>query len=338
MAAEREFLYWSHLEAYEECPQKFLWKYGFGVIDLGRGPGKGKLIREKRSEHNALMGNVLSYGIERLYNDELWRHPDKIVPTLTEIVEKEFARKLLSAHIKYDESWTPTSRKKFDESPPKEILLQICRDGILNYLRTMKKNRILGSYAQSEVDLSGVVGKYTKIAGRPDLIVRRDDSGLAIYDGKNSDIPSRYTNPDQLRWYALCYWVAYHSIPDRLAFVYFRYPEGSPPEKMGEPPKPCTIKPEEWTGLVEVPVVKDDLKLLAHRATETRRVMLKEAFDPTPSPKSCQYCDFQKDCSAYAAMKEANARKPKAKTALDIALEESDGFVELGGSDSKAKV
>lgn len=335
--AEKEYLYWSHIEAYEECPQKFLWKHGWGVIDLGRGPGKGKLIKEKRSEHNAVMGNVLSYAIERLYNDELWRTPPSLVRLLTESVEKDFAIRMAKAYIKYDEDWTPGGRNKWDESPPKEILLQTCIDGILNYLRTMKRNKLLGPYAKSEVDLSGFVDKYTKIAGRPDLVIRREDTGVTIIDGKNAANPGKYTNADQLKWYALCFWIAYHSIPNRLAFAYFRFPEGSPPKEVS-PKVPYEGKPEDWTGLVEVSCTKDDLKLLAHRAVSTRKVMLKEFFDPTPSSKSCTFCDFKNECSAYSDHKAAHARKPKAPMSeLETQIEESTGLIRFGGNRASSK-
>jgi hypothetical protein len=334
---EKEYLYWSHIEAFEECPQKFLWKYGYGVIDLGRGPGKGKLITEKRSEHHAVMGHVLAHGIERLYNDELWRQPASLVRVLTESVEKEFAVRIAKAYIKYDEDWTPHGRQKWDESPPKEILLQTCRDGIINYLRTMKRNRLLGQYAQSEVDISGFVDKYTKVAGRPDLVIKREDTGVGIYDGKNSSNPGRYTNPDQLRWYALCFWVAYGTIPNRLAFAYFRYPEGTPPKEVA-PKTPFSGKPEDWTGLVDVTVSKEDLRLLAHRAVSTRGAMRKEQFDPTPSKKACEFCDFQKDCSAYSNWKETNSRKPREpKSELESQIDESVGLVRFGGTRSAAK-
>lgn len=332
-----EELYWSHIEAYEECPQKFLWKHGWGVIDLGRGPGRGKpLPDDKRSAHSALMGNVLSEAIERLYNDELWREPATLVERLSEIVRKEFAIRITKTYIKYDEDWTEGGREKWDESPPKEILLQSCLDGISNYLRTMKRNRLLGPYAKSEVDLSGYVDKFTQIAGRPDIIIRRDDTGVSVLDGKNARTPGKYTNPDQLKWYALCFYLAYHTLPTRLAFVYFRFPEGSPPKEVDG--KPFAGNKEDWTGLVEVGYTKDDLKLLAHRAVSTKKVMLKEYFDPTPSTKACQFCDFQTVCPAFKSWKAENARKPKEpKSDLEKKLQASTGFITFGGSDFDPK-
>ena len=73
-------IYWSHLKMFEECPQKFLWTKGWEDIELGRGPGKGKKRPEERTRHHAVMGIVIQYAIEKMYNDELWRDP-KNLPT-----------------------------------------------------------------------------------------------------------------------------------------------------------------------------------------------------------------------------------------------------------------
>lgn len=303
------WLYWSNIEAYEACPRKFLWSRGYGNIDLGRGPGRSKEKPVRSSRHDAMMGLVIGTAIERLYNDELWREPKALVSKLTEIVQREFKFALNDNYIDWG------------RSPPKDQLLETCMNGVMGFLRTMKVNRLLGPYAKSEVDITTWVDKYTPIGGRPDVIIRRDDTGLMIVDGKNSKNPGLYTDPDQLRWYALCFYLAYNTVPDRLAFCYFRYPEGSPPPDH-DPNVP-------WKGLVEVPLEKDDLKTLAVRAKETYRAMGKELFDPTPSPKTCKFCDYESVCDARQEQKAGNRRGPK-KTEEDDLLGGSSGFVEIG--------
>ena len=66
-------LYWSSLERYEQCPQKFLWYRGWGVIDVGGGPGNKKPKPKRSSEHHAVMGKVIQAVIEDLYNEEWWK-------------------------------------------------------------------------------------------------------------------------------------------------------------------------------------------------------------------------------------------------------------------------
>lgn len=255
------------------------------------------------------MGQVIGKALECLYNDKLWMNPKTLPETLEALVTREFKLALND----------PKNFIDWGRSPSKDDLLQTCKNGILGYLKTMKANRLLGPYAESEKNLTGWLDKYTPIAGRPDLILRRDDTGVLILDGKNSKTPGKYTNPDQLRWYALCFYLAYHVLPDRLAFCYFRYPEGTTPpgHPVGEP----------WTGLVEVPVVKEDLKSLAHRAKETYKAISREMFDPTPSPKTCEFCDFETVCDARIQQKAMNAKKRQPQQDL---LSGASGIVDLG--------
>jgi hypothetical protein len=255
------------------------------------------------------MGLVIGKALEHLYNDELWRNPHTLSQRLEEVVQKEFKLQLAD----------PKSYIDWRKSPPKEELLQTCLEGTLGYLSTMKANKLLGPYARAEVDITTWLDKYTPIAGRPDVIIRRDDTGLMILDGKNGLTPGKYTDPDQLRWYSLCFYLAYNTLPDRLVFCYFRYPHGKPPEDH-DPSIP-------WTGLVDVPVVKDDLKSLAVRAKEAYKAMQKGLFDPTPSPETCKFCEYETVCDARLEQKAANRRSRPSEA---IIPEGSSGMMDLG--------
>jgi hypothetical protein len=307
----QRYLYWSSLEQYELCPRSFLWGHGYGTIDLGRGPGRSKAKPVQDSKHHAVMGIVLARAIEHLYNDELWREPETLVQKLTDLVTREFTFALNEHYINWD------------EAPPKSEMLDVCLKGVTGYLKTMKANKLLGPYAKSEVDLTAWVDQYTPVGGRPDVIVRRDDTGITILDGKNSLTPGKYTNPDQLRWYALCFYLAYNTLPNRLAFVYFRYPEGTPPKDHPEG--------APWTGLVEVPFTREDLKTIGVRAKETHRAMSKELFDPSPSAKACRFCDYKTVCDSAH---QPTPRKPKSLPVVEGTVEHtisnSDGIVEFG--------
>lgn len=307
----QSYLYWSSVEDYESCPRKYLWGHGHGDIDLGRGPGRSKEKPIKDSKHHAVMGNVLSKAIEHLYNDELWRTPSTLSERLVDIVRQE-----LDSCLK-----DPKTYIDWGKSPPKEELERICTTGILGYLRTMKDNKLLGPYAKSEVDLTTWIDQYTPVAGRPDLIVRRDDSGVTILDGKNSLSPGKYTDPDQLRWYAMCFYLSYRTLPNRLVFCYFRYPAGNPPP--GHP------EGEPWTGLVDVPFTVEDLKSIRHRGKETYRSIQDQMFDPTPSPKTCKFCEYESVCDARQEQKAQNARKRKTSGPEDDLVGQG-GVMELG--------
>jgi len=298
-------LYWSSLELYENCPQKFLWSKGWGTIDVGGGPGRKKPPPLKDSKHHAVMGIVIQRIVEKLYNDELWRTPQGLQARLIEMVEKEFEYEVSRSYI----DWRA--------APMKTEMLKVCREGVVGYLRTMKAQRFLGTYARAEVELLGWVNKYTPIGGRADLILRRDDSGVTILDGKNGQHKGKYTNPDQLRWYALCHYLAFGRLPDRLGFVYYRYPAGTPKEDG-----------TEETGVDWVPVTRPDIEGLAKRAVDARRAMDKEKFDATPSPTGCKFCSYETVCAPRQAQKAANSRgRKKSKDGSDLELD--DGFAEL---------
>ncbi len=298
-------IYWSHLKMYEECPQKFLWTKGWEDIDLGRGPGKGKKRPDDRSRHHAVMGIVIQYAIECMYNDELWRDPKNLSKNLVDLVEKEWKRQLAD----------PRNVIDYNAAGSEESMLEICREGVVGYLQTMKKHRFLGVYAKAEVDLLGWIDKWNPIGGRADTIVRRDDTGITIIDGKNTKHKMKYTDPDQLRWYALLFKLSYRQLPDRLAYVWYRFPYD---EEEGE------------TGVEWIEFTEEDLKGIAQRAVDARQGMRKRKFEPTPSPSTCRFCDFEPVCEARQEQRKANAanRKPRASSKVDE-LKDAGGFIDL---------
>lgn len=294
-------LYWSHLKAYEECPRKYLWNSGWGDIELGRGPGKGKPRPLDDSKHHAVMGIVIQAVLEDFYNKELYKLPHmrgkELVRQLTRMTKDKLTTTLPRFYI----DWDKTSFEEIEET---------CIFGVVNYLKTMRHHKLLGPWAKSEVELSGHVTNWLPIGGRADFIIRRDDTGTMLLDGKNSGTKMKYVDPDQLRWYALCFSLAYHKLPQRLGFVWFRYPYD---EETGE------------EGIDWVDFTRRDLKELADRAIKVRRGQEKEQFDPTPVAKVCRFCDFETVCDARIEQRAANAAKRKRKKP-SLPIVDTDGI------------
>lgn len=302
-------MYWSNFKYYEECPRKFLWYRGWGDIDLGRGPGKGKEKPEEFSQHHILMGQVTQKAIELMYNDELWRTPATLKGRLEALTKLNFESQLAKSYI----DWK--------RSPSRIELLEVCVNGVMGYLKTMKQHKLIGSYARAEKELFAFINKYTPIGGRVDLIVRREDTGVSILDGKNGKHKGKYLDADQLRWYALCYYLCYSALPDRLGWVYYRFPYGTPALN-GE-------EGEIEEGVEWVDFTLDDLKGLSKRALEVRHCMDKQQFEPTPSPKVCQWCEFNTVCPERIAQKEANKRTKKSDDVPLPSKEDGFGFDEF---------
>lgn len=344
-------LYWSSLETYEKCPQKFLWRRGWGNIDVGGGPGRKKPVPVKKSEHHALMGDAIQGVLENFYNDYRWKYPRELRSWLELEIEKQFKLALSDRYV----DWRITGMSR-------EEMFQIVHDGVMGYLRTFKEHKLIGPYAKSEQNYIGYLKARSKagnpyqipIGGRIDFLIRRDkgpNEGITILDGKNGREywdrslkgPKTYTNPDQLRWYALCFYLFHKVMPTRLGFVYFRYPFGygweeeieryrAESEDMSVTEDTRKIKrmalahyenKDPAPGVIWVPYTKDDLKGLAHRAKEARIGMDKEMFEARPSPKNCGLCDYESVCPARQAQKEQN-RRNRAPGVLD-ALPTKDG-------------
>jgi len=289
-------MYWSSLERYEGCPQRFLWGKGWGILDVGGGPGKRKPVPVRSSDHHRVMGVVIADVMDKLYNEQWWAklQGSELAGKLTEEVYAQFDRQC--GRTKYYlpfGSFSPTG-----QVPSRTEVLNTCVDGVLNYLTTMRANKLVGEFAQAEVNLLGYVNSDNPVGGRCDLLIRRADTGVTILDGKNSMSKGKYTDPDQLRWYALCFYIVYGRLPDRLGFIYYRYPHDPETGEQGV----------EW-----VEFDAEDVRGLAVRAVEARRGMYNHAFEPTPDPPSCKFCDYESICEARQQQRAKNAKRRKRK-------------------------
>ena len=305
-------LYWSTLKMYEECPQKFVWSKGWDQYDCGHGPGERKPRPEQRSRHHAVFGIVIQQAVEDMYNKELYRDPQNLVENLLSIGEREFDRQIDKPKNKINYAEAKMTRAE---------MWDLCANGITSFIETMKAHRFLGPYAKAEVDLVGWIDKVNPIGGRADTIIKRVDTGVTILDGKNTKYKMKYTDPDQLRWYALLYKLIYREMPDRLAYVWYRFPHG---QKTIEKDGSETLE----TGVEWIEFDEDDLKGLAQRALDAKTGMEAERFDPTPSPKTCDFCDFLEVCDARKAQRQANAAKRGRKNKV-AAITNGDGFVDF---------
>ena len=293
MARKFNVMYWSTFDLYENCPQRFLWQRGWKGIDLGYGVGEPIPSPKKDSMHHAVMGIVLAKAMEDLYNDQLYLDPPTLREKLEDIVEKELRYQITRKYI----DWNQTSH---------EEMLKVCLDGVRGYLTTMKHNKLLGQYARSEVDLVAELKEGHLIGGRADLIIKRG-SEVGVYDGKNSKSKGKYTSPDQLRWYGLLYKACEGTLPDKLGFVYFRYPFGTLKEDGG------VEQGVEYVDCNEV-----DLQTLSERAIQVRDNIMAQKFDANPQPKYCMWCEYNEMCEPRQKQRKANSKKRKKSLGLEL--------------------
>lgn len=305
-------IYWTHFEKYQKCPQQFLWSYGWEGIDLGEGMGRRKTKPQRGSEHHLLMGTVTQAVLEAFYNDEVWHDAKGYRARMMDILRATFERELARRHIEWE------------NSPSKEELFKVCEDGVLGYLdHTMKAHKLLGPWARSEFELRGWVKRQVEIACKVDFLIRGKDDLVMILEGKNSAYKDKYIDKDQVRWAALCYHLSYRKLPDKLAYLYWRFPYGFI--------APGASAPEQ--GIEWIPFTIDDIKALAQRALRTGWAMRDKMFDPTPKPSVCRFCDFESVCSARAGQRSENAACRGRKKEVDDLGIGSEGFVDLDFGD-----
>lgn len=300
---KRKFrMYWSNLKKYEQCPQSFLWGRGWEDIDLGGGPGKKKPVITPSSREYACMGIAIQAILEDLYNKEMWREPQGLAARLEQMVLLKFEELADSEYIDWDSAFlTPAEAR------------DMCANAVVKFLDTMKHNKLLGPYARSEVFLGGKIdeGKTDEegnsvefqVGGRADFIIRRHDNGLQILDGKNSKdtkSASRQSknDPDQLRWYALCYFLENKVLPDQIGYIWYQHPYDA---EKGE------------QGVEYVPFEKRDLQGIVQRAREAHEGMKLRVFPAKPSTKACRFCDYEDQCEERQEMKRVNREKREAK-------------------------
>lgn len=311
-------LYWSHIKMMRECPQKYLWSKGHPKFDLGAGQGKPKPLppeEGRASEHHMLMGDVLSKVVENIYNHEMWRQGTTLRESVEEMARKEF---VLCEQSRYC-LWQQMTRQE---------AIDTCVNGAVNFLKIMKANKLLGVWNRSEFKMTPSVNKYFNVCGIADLIFRDKDDNVYILDGKNAMTPGKYEDPDQLRWYALCFRLQYGVMPHKLAFFYFRYPADNPPN--GEA--------EGWTGMTNVDFSQEDMKRLAAEGVETSKAITRGIFEPNPMPKHCTQCPYESVCEERQAQKKHNAAKRglgRTDTPDPFKGTEESGFVDLSFGGSK---
>lgn len=293
---EKSTLYWSAFKEYEECPQKFLWNRGWDGIDVGGGVGKPKpLPPDQKPRHHAVMGTVIQFAIEQMYNEELYKDPNSLTDKLLDYVDAKWLREEAKPNNFMDYRQTELTRSE---------MLQHCKDAVINYLKTMKAHKLLGPYAKAEVGLLGWVDQETKVGGQADLIVRRDDNGVTIIDGKNSKKKTS-PDPDQLRWYAMLFKVSYGELPNRVGLVWYRYPYD---EDTGE------------TGIEWIPFSEENIQDLASRVVIAHSAMKQKKFEPDPVPAKCRYCSYESVCEERQEQRSINSSKRKPRKPKETGL------------------
>jgi len=268
------YLSYSGFSVFRQCARAYYYRY----------IGKPKLPEPGNRVH-MLYGDVVGKLFEKYYEDRIWTKRnaalhmlDLVRPVLNKVVVQEIRR---GGVFDWNEPGLKPGSRSIEE------VEQEVRETIPRGIRGIKAHRLMGVEAHAEVVLNTSVRGHT-LAGRADFIIRRikPHNDLVLLDGKGSRWRDRYTDERQLRWYAMLYQMKKGVVPDRLAFLYWRFE-----------PKECL----DWVDATQKQL--DDLKNAALEAIGKIEGAKRKLRGSEPgvcflaSPGSnCRLCDFQAVC------------------------------------------
>lgn len=327
-------LYWSSLNLFESCPCRFSWKYGVDGVDFGGGVGKQKPINIKRSEHDAIMGEAIQKSVEIFYNTGLWKEilntddqvnrMKRLKNSVTDLARSEFKKLIYSEN----------SFVRWNEAPPIPVMEEVCVNGVVGYIKTIIKNHLVGTKNEAEkvIKVDNVNNSGVDIGAKIDVLITNSNpnsinSGVSIIDGKNTKYYG-YPDPGQLMMYALCVFLETGRIPDRVGFVYYRFPFGT------EMPDGVISTGVQW-----VKFDNSEIYSMIKRVEEYKSRFLEfdklKNFPASPSPKKCMFCEWEDVCESRKTQKDANSgsRKKFSVYVCENAFDTS-GFAEINLEDN----
>lgn len=262
---------------------------------------------ERDSKHNAIFGTVIQAAFEKYYNERMWEGlPLGLVEEeLQDFARTRFFKFLEEEYVNWKSPSCRTSAIQIQED------LTACIPHVLSYLH---EAGLHGPTTASEVDFKTPLTEDISLVGFVDFIIKLPNGEVLILDGKSTKDKTR-VDADQLRYYALMFFLRYHTLPTRLGFLYYRFCDRAARDRP-QAASPLDQGPIEW-----VPVVLEELMDLRNRLIETAAAIrgLDQSGTPAvnPSPKVCQYCQWEHACPERQAQRAANAAKRGSKTGAD---------------------
>lgn len=248
-----DYLSYSGISCYLICPKKYEFSY---II---------RAFKKTRDPRDSMFGSIIGKIFEWFYERKAWSKPDPIGVTLSykdAAIDQVFVvENFIPAS---DPGYVSTLRNDLDTYIPSGI-------------DTIRKNRLLSPTSAAERDLTQ---SYTKdgitlrLGAKVDFIHPFSDE-IVIIDGKGSKYRDKYTDSNQLIWYATLHYLYYGVAPNRIGFLYWRFPSD----------------PLQWVDYNE-----DDMRKSIGTAFDVAKKVRLKMFDAKPSV-ACKNCDYNLTCS-----------------------------------------
>jgi CRISPR/Cas system-associated exonuclease Cas4 (RecB family) len=306
------WLSYSAYKQYKTCPKQYYLKRV-----------KKDTPPEEDSRHNAAIGTVVMKVFEDFYNEEIWRKGAKTSDELLARAELYFWEFVENEYIDWDDFSC-----RF--SGPTEVLDEILVM-VPKVLAGIKREKFLGPYAKSEIDIKVRFGMEDYLLGYLDFVIRTPEDELLLLDGKASRHREKNVDETQLYYYALMFYLRYKKLPDRMGFFYFNFAD-DPELAM------------DWIDVDRAKIrdLRRDIEQVIYEIKQGKKGRNKAGnFPAKPQAKNCRYCLWESVCGERLQQKAANSKK-RSKNKPKIEADFGDngtaviGFDALKGGDGDA--
>lgn len=244
------YLSYSGYSHYKICPLRYKHRY---VL-------KTSVRRDPRT---AMFGSSIGKVFEWFYERKVWADANPVESCLR--LSEEAMQEVFK-----EEDFSP-----LEDQPYVAELRSDLRQFVPAGIETIRKHRLLSENSRAEFNLtltyrSGDI--VVRLGGKADFC--HWGSSVVFMDGKGSRWREKYADPFQLIWYATLYYLKYHQTPDKLGFIFWRFPED----------------PVQWVDYGE-----QDMRKLVNEAVDTCRKIRLKLFDPKPN-RECVRCDYLEHC------------------------------------------
>lgn len=247
------YLSYSGLSTYRLCPKKYRLCY----VD--------KVVVDS-DPRNAIFGLVMGLLFEWFYARRAWASSKPVALVMSWV-------KAAVAQV--------CAKEKFEISMDRPFEITLLNDletYVPGGVDTIRRHKLVTPGSVAELDLTQEYsrgGVVLKLGGRADFLHRGPGpESVTLQDGKGSKYREQYVDTTQLVWYATLHYLKYRIAPDRLGFIYWRFP----------------ADPLQWVDYGEA-----DMRMVLDRAFETEEKVRLKVFDASPSV-NCRRCDYLKEC------------------------------------------
>jgi hypothetical protein len=235
-----------HYSVYKNCGLQYKWRF------IEKPP-----FRVYFDRRYAFLGLLLAKLVERFYLEKWWKEKDPVT-------RMRKALPIVSSLIIDGE------RLNFSAEELKEWLI-VAHDTLPLIVETIKAEKLLSDELYVEREEQVAFGEKDQLQMRPDLIVVRKEV-ITMLDGKGGKTIGRYTDNDQLYFYAGIYKKLNNRLPHRLGFWWFRHGK-----------------------IVWLPVSNEAVDVVLTQARIFIDCIEEKRFEATPG-QHCRLCDYRIGC------------------------------------------